>query len=149
VSRDRHHIFEAVGREIPDAEAVGIDDVLIGLDGVAVVDLTDRHPGPDRLRDLGGTGRVDTGAPLRQAGNHLPHRTRLHREPDGDSRQLAGEDVVLPLDADEIEDDLVLGDGRERRAEPRVVEHGRRWCFATGARHEWPRSPGSAVPMPR
>lgn len=124
VCGDRQHVLHAVGGEIAHAQGECVGDVPVGLGGVAVVDPLDRHGRADRLSDLLRAGRVDSGAPRGESGDHGVDGARLHREPHGGAGQLPQHGVVAFFDSGEVEDDPILVARSQGRAQVRIDRHG-------------------------
>ena len=120
---DGGDVGEAVGGVVPDAEPVGLGDVGVGLDGVAVVDALRRNAGAEGLPDLLRARRVGPAAQCGEAAEHLVDRAGFQGEPHGGAGQFLPQAGVGVLDAGEVEDDPVVPDLREGGEQRVVVRH--------------------------
>lgn len=124
---DRGDVLPAVSGKVTHAQPIGLGDVAVGLDGVAVVDQFGGYPGAQRLGDLLRAGRVEAGTEPGEMVEHLVHRACFHREPNSSTRQFGAQGCVLATDAVQVVDDGVLGGGGERVTQGGMVVPAEEW----------------------
>ncbi len=94
----------AVEGEQPDAAPIGIGDVALLLDGVAVGDARRLDAGGEAEIDLARARDVEIGAEARQPLDQLGRRVGLDGIEDAGDRQRLGQLAVIVLDAVEVDD---------------------------------------------
>ena len=110
-----YELLLGIGRELLDADGVGVGDVGGALDGVAEGDVArPGTPSDEAEVDLAARGRVETPAEGRDRRDHLGRRVGLDRVVDRGAAEAGLERAVLGAQHLEVEDHRSGGRSRAR-----------------------------------